>query len=266
MPLLKLQRQHLPESSPTTCTKSLNPTKATTATTTTTMTDAKPPAKRFKHDFSDHIHVLVGPSKHDFVVHKGLVTKRSSFFKAAMAQRAWMNSKDGAQTVRLPDDKPAVFAYYLQCLYTNTTPEIIRDTDDIASIFDLYILAEKLGDPASANTIIDAIITASDEEDFIPPLSCVSYAWKKTVPGSNLRKLLMDYYLHEVNEEFLATAKAESIDIKEFLFEVLRSFVKDRVGATAEATVKATFGKLISERPECYYHKHDDLCPPCTSE
>ncbi|KAK3632612.1 hypothetical protein LTR56_016220 [Elasticomyces elasticus] len=228
------------------------------------MADDERPAKRARYDFdfADHIHVLVGPSKRDFVVHVGVLTKRSAFFKAAVSKR-WKTSGDGTKAIVLPDDDASVFHDYLQCMYTGT----VR-TGYLRRVIDIYILADKLQDPASMNITINAIIRSSDEKNFIPGRVNISHAWKRTAPGSKLRKLLVDYYVHEVTEKVMSKENEEGLDFEDFYYEVITGLVKVKaeVRAAEDSGTSDGLEEVISERPRCYYHQHDDWCPPCASD
>ena len=60
--------------------------------------------------------VLVGPEKRRFDLHKGLITSRSDFFKAAFMGK--FKEVDG--TLTLPEKDPATFKHFVYWLYTGT--------------------------------------------------------------------------------------------------------------------------------------------------
>ena len=59
--------------------------------------------------------VLVGPGKQRFDVHKALICSRSDFFKAALTG----NFKEVDGTIKLPEQDPATFKYFVHWLYTD---------------------------------------------------------------------------------------------------------------------------------------------------
>ncbi len=73
--------------------------------------------------------VLVGPEEHRFDLHKGLISSRSGFFKAAFMGK--FKEADGNLT--LPEQDPATFRYFVYWLYTGSLrglhyPRSIRPT------------------------------------------------------------------------------------------------------------------------------------------
>ncbi|KAK5679873.1 hypothetical protein LTS10_007821 [Elasticomyces elasticus] len=110
------------------------------------MADDTPPAKRVKLDFSQSLRVFVGEANTEFIVHKDFITLRSTFFKAA-AKNQWNTGT--TKDIKLPEDDPAVFSGYLQCLYTSefmVDNDALDNYDDIMHVFSIYQLADKLGD------------------------------------------------------------------------------------------------------------------------
>ncbi|KAK5724473.1 hypothetical protein LTR15_004518 [Elasticomyces elasticus] len=221
------------------------------------MADAEPFPKRAKVDFSESVRVLVGPSKKEFHVHVGALTRRSTFFKAAVAQR-W-TSEGQAKAVELPEDEPDVFSYYLQCLYFDT---VCHDEMVNTSLLDQYILADKLGDLFSANTIINKIIRNSSETRSIPSATSVNYAYEKTTPNSPLRRLLVDFYVYRGHGDDICAA-AEVVHA-EFATALIREFVRIRPGRNNPDAF--SIFQNAKHRPRCHYHQHDESCPPCVGD
>ncbi|KAK5701905.1 hypothetical protein LTR97_004723 [Elasticomyces elasticus] len=246
------------------------------------MANEERPAKRAKLDFNDHVRVLVGPSKKEFVVHKDIVTRRSPFFKAATSAR-W----NGTKPIELPDDKPKVFAEYLHCLYVGDLAfgsETVRaSAGELEGALDFYIFANKMEDVKATNDAIDAIIKWSDNKHVIPPLKHVGYAYERTLDGSRLRRLLVDYYIQECVPAVFD--RVPDADLTEFYRDVFKEYLrrkreavdalKTRDTETIEdaakpeskppPTISKVFNRMISWGSPCYYHAHDDSCLPCTS-
>ncbi|KAK4958107.1 hypothetical protein LTR10_004532 [Elasticomyces elasticus] len=164
------------------------------------------PTKRRKLDFRKTLRVLVGANEEEFMVYEDIITERSPFFAAAAAAR-WKSTL--TPDITLPEDKPGIFSDYLQCLYMGTVP---KDNDHERDVFDLYILADKLGDLKSANTIMDSIIQWYGADDVIPKVSFANYVFGKTASGSKLRALLVDYWVLESTSESFHTERRKSAD------------------------------------------------------
>ncbi|KAK4901535.1 hypothetical protein LTR27_001307 [Elasticomyces elasticus] len=221
------------------------------------MADDTPPAKRVKLDFSQHVRVLVGPKKQEFVVHKDVIIPRSGFFKAAVSSR-WSAGGDG-KSVKLGDEDPLVFAKYLECLYTSTV-HMDDAVSDQREAIELYVLADKLGDLKSANIIIDRIMAWIDQTEIIPGVSCVAYALANSTEKSQLRRLLVDYYVHECDGK----AFEEATQSPELCIEIVREYARLKI-CSWDATVDNVFNEECSKRQRCYYHQHDETCPPCAA-
>ncbi|KAK4958104.1 hypothetical protein LTR10_004529 [Elasticomyces elasticus] len=230
---------------------------------TTTKGEDEPPAKRPKLYFKEYIRVFVGPSNEEFAVHKNVIIDRSSFFKTAVAAKKSRSPYSVQPIVYLPEDDPEEFSDYLQVLYTATTDDY--EAHEYERLFDLYILADKFGDMKSMNILMDAIIDAGDEHNTIPSLSDVSHAWERTKADSLLRRLLVDYYVHNANGDFLTSPDAEGLDLQEFFLEVLREYMRLKNDNPKE-TIKKALMDDIAAYPLCYGHRHDASCPECASE
>ncbi|KAK3642402.1 hypothetical protein LTR56_010755 [Elasticomyces elasticus] len=225
------------------------------------MADDTPPAKRAKLTFSEHIRVLVGPTKQEFMVHKDVITSRSHFCKAATSER-W--SASGSQALKLPADDPDVFSGYLRCLYKDFV-----DIEDISKnqeqVINIYVLADKLGDATSKNIITDKYAEWSDSAYKIPDVELVNHAFNNTANNSQLRRMFVDFYVHEGSATILKDAvKCASL---EFRTALLTAFVDLRDDQEWEdEPVSEAFGQRVSERDTCFYQEHDELCLPCASD
>ncbi|KAK3642403.1 hypothetical protein LTR56_010756 [Elasticomyces elasticus] len=216
-------------------------------------------AAQVRDDFTEHLRVLVGEEKQEFMVHKDLVITRSPFFKAAVAER-W--NTDPAKGIELPDDKPTVFASYLQCLYLGT----VHTEEDEEEVYNIYILADKLGDLTSANVVMDFIVKWHTTDNVVPSMESVGYAFQHTAATSKLRQVLVAYWVHEAGNEYFQ--KGINRAVKHGFTDVCGALLKEYGRLKAEGWangVSTTFAMLVAERPTCYYHQHDETLPPCTS-
>jgi len=142
--------------------------------------------------FTQTIEVIVGENKTSFFVHPRIIAPKSPFFDAAL--KRW---KTAGEPITLSDDEPDVFDGYLKLLYVGNFTTRWDEAEDHAVelrfLFKLCILADKLGDLASADLVIDRITRylyacVPDVEDILP-------AWRSTVPESRLRRLLVDAFV-----------------------------------------------------------------------
>ena len=213
--------------------------------------------------------MLVGEEKQEFVVHKDLIVSRSPFFEAAAAQR-WASS-ECTQPIELPVDKPNVFADYLHCLYLGRikTPEDESDYPSrsayLVHTLDLYVLADKLGDLTSANIVIDHVMALNKAKLWVPPLTVARHAFEHTAVGSPLRRLFVDFYVHNhplSDDDLVAFENAVENGLVEFSAAILREFARIKQDDFKVTVAKAFFNKT-SCRPKCHYHEHNETCPPC---
>lgn len=72
-----------------------------------------------RHTFTTTTSVLVGTgeAQRTFIVHNLIITERSAFFSAALAER-WSTPD---KTVQLPEEAPGIFDLYLACVYQERT-------------------------------------------------------------------------------------------------------------------------------------------------
>lgn len=208
--------------------------------------------------FKDHVIVLVGPKEVKFMAHTEVICARSTFFKAACSNK-W-NSSD---SVKLPEDDPDVFDCYIRCLYENTTCRAGNDEKVFLRSVRSWILADKLGDSRSANLFIDSLIAYSDEAKVLPTPQCTSFALANTAATSPLRRLMVDYRVHECT---LTQVKQE---INDLAWDVLAAMVLEhrRIEETCpDISVNAAFRWVLSAQPRCHYHLHDEANPSCVDK
>jgi hypothetical protein len=138
-----------------------------------------------------------GESRPLFTIHEDVITQRSKLLRTARQQKKnWKKSKASM----LKDEDPQVFSAYLHTVYFGVVSlknRIAEDAEVARFLVDLYLLADKLLDPVTANMVIDEILSFFDRN--IGPLSGVTpHVYASTADGSLLRMLVRDFYIHEV--------------------------------------------------------------------
>jgi hypothetical protein len=148
-----------------------------------------------------------------FDVHEHLVTSRSLFFKHAMSG-AWKESHD--RLIKLPEDDPMTFQIYVHLLYTNTLavvldlpPDKDNGTEEHKALAKLYVLAEKLQDVDTKNAVVEAMVLASrqlrkENSYYTPGCDTVQIVYAGTMPGSPMRRLLVDFYTYRADKGWLS--------------------------------------------------------------
>jgi hypothetical protein len=150
------------------------------------------------------------PEHKDFIAHESFLTSRSEFFRRAMNGN-WKEAE--TRIVTLPDDDHRIFDLYMNLVYTGQFITMRKSQEELLSlddddwitfideeyddIFCLYILAEKLQDTATKNTVIAAVMNltqlkSKDGSWTIPSFPTANKVYISTLKGSPGRRLLVD--------------------------------------------------------------------------
>ena len=152
--------------------------------------------------FDETIEVLVGESVTKFTVYKHPICSRSRFFEAASAVK-W---QCGRKPVTIEDEDPETFDHYLRVAYG---APLLEAPDNQGNAFldfvKVYLLADRLGDLKSANALIDEMIRYSDTCDSIPGIPSINLIFEKSAESCPLRRLAIDWEVHETSEGALKT-------------------------------------------------------------
>ncbi|KAK5710624.1 hypothetical protein LTR17_018799 [Elasticomyces elasticus] len=211
-----------------------------------------------RSDFAEQVTVVVGPERECFIVHKHLICRSSAFFKAATSLE-WQNNNK--KSIELPDDDPKIFGAYLLSLYTTTiTPQAKEAADLWDELAMLYVLADKLRDLKTANLILEQIMTISDQHKRIAGNKTITKIYANTTDGSPLRRLVVDYQLHEPT--VMPPSSALHDLPKHYLQDFLTAYLRVKTGAELMTSVKDLgHQQLTKVMPKCRYHQHDETHP-----
>jgi len=230
----------------------------------------------YRYNLTESFSVLVGtgPSRQHFTVHHELITQRSEFFRAARSAR-WTKRK---KATKLVDDKPHIFSAYLNCLYLGagfmikqpktdniegSAAEVeeakkitkAKDQETLEFFVELYLLADKLLDPGTANLVIDELISFVDTLSWVSDNSSITHVYDHTVDGNPLRQLLVDYHIHEATPDwFNKDSKATSQPPLEFLQDII--IENGRLQAeNPQGVIERVFRNYATSRPKDHYHQ-----------
>ena len=168
--------------------------------------------------------VGAGDYQQRFIIHHELITKRSKFFRAARSE-TW--TSDTSKPADLQHHEPKFFAHYLHCIYRDAVPfydmwfddgdtvetnaihtmDVIRTDSFFADqyyeyLVKLYITADSLQDPTTANMVIDETRRIS-QQAAEPKSETLQLAFDHTVPSDNMRNVLADIFIlngHELGD------------------------------------------------------------------
>nr|OQO21009.1 hypothetical protein B0A51_12873 [Rachicladosporium sp. CCFEE 5018] len=217
---------------------------------------------RPKIEYTSTFAVVIGttPSKKTYTLPSKTFSERSGFLKAALSSR-W---RDGDTPIEMNDMKPATFEDYIHCVtYDEVDIECTRESDSMpwSQLIDLYVLTDRMMDPQTANLVMDHIIKLSVSADEMLPGSDMRQLYQKTAPGSPLRKLALEWALHEWQEEEEEDDKPGPLPL-EMLTELFREYRRLKKGNGKKNIEKVLFVRA-DRRQKCYFHQHNDDHPKC---
>jgi hypothetical protein len=136
------------------------------------------------------VSIYVGPKRKKFTVHKKLICQASDFFSKGFTeglQEAQENS------MHLPEDDPNAFTLFIDWIYRSKIPER-KNWKDQATLYNLYVFAEKLCLSDLANATMDEIqkllnfLNPDLDPDFDRNSAFARKVYSETSSGSPLRK------------------------------------------------------------------------------
>lgn len=212
----------------------------------------------------------MGKEEEEYRAHETLLSEGSGFFASA-AKEEWKEGQE--HRITLPDDTPSVVDLYVQWIYSGRvlSRKAGAEEEGNDSIergngheFDLlvggFVFGEKVRDGDFKDAVIDALIhTVATPDDngscWYPMKKWVTQAYAGTPEGSPIRKLLVDMFMFNGQEDWL-----EGEDNVDFLVDLGRRLLADReaVQRKRQHTQDPTKPGVSS----CQYHHHDqgDAC------
>ena len=187
-----------------------------------------------------------------------MLADRSTFFEAAFSGR-WTDSTE-SKPIELIDDQPETFNVYLRCAYQGLCKVEWFKAERFLPLFELYILADKLGDLQACNSVVKEIMRYSDEIRDIPGIDAVKLCFGQTPESSPLRRLIVDYYLYEAGDQAIQEDSEKFPNA--FLIAVLLEYRRLKQD-NGNNTVCTIFSKTVSDAAAYHYHQHNDAFPKC---
>ena len=148
------------------------------------------------------ITLLVGPDEQELVAHEEYLTGHSAFFEAAL-KKEWAEGQ--TRTIKLPEEKPDIVAYYLKFIYSKELPtDCTKNNSRNGKVYDvlaeLYALGERLQDDEIRNVVIDEIVRFSKlvarvTGGHYPLDRAITTIYESTPEGSPARRLLVELFV-----------------------------------------------------------------------
>lgn len=141
--------------------------------------------------------MIIGEQQASFYVHRNLICKSSSFFKAALSG-SFKEATEGK--VILPEDDPDVFEQFVQWVYTkayNLSPLADSSSENLCKhswqYVRLFVFAEKAQAKKLKDQVLRDFFAFRQRHGNVQLLTydCVEFAYDHTGPESGLRRLLV---------------------------------------------------------------------------
>jgi hypothetical protein len=145
-----------------------------------------------------------------------------------------------------------------------TTPHSTACDAHFTTLARIHILVDKLGDPATANLVIDEFVSCNSYEMmYNPSHEVVNLIYESTVHGSPLRRLVRDIWIHQSSEYSYLGFHAVQLHrdfTRDIMVDTFRTNFQSNepVGCEYEGFAPQ---KTCADR--CHYHIHGELCPRC---
>lgn len=151
-----------------------------------------------------------GSDAESFTAHESMLTARSEYFKRAMNGN-WDESE--TRVIKLTDYDPAIFALYLNHVYTKQFPTMMNTqaelqamepdmarritSDEVHQLAHVYVPAERLQDIQARSAVIHVIVHLYNAINGpLPPTRTVELVYKETPKGRPLQHLLAELWAH----------------------------------------------------------------------
>jgi hypothetical protein len=198
-----------------------------------------------------------------------VITQRSKLLRTARHQsKNWKKNK----AEMLKDEDPQVFSAYLHTVYFGVVSLMDRIEEDAAGdgaentsrdekvarfLVELYLLADKLLDPVTANMVIDEIISFFNRN--IGPLAIITTrVYASTADGSPLRMLVRDFFIHQVHRTWPTHARDWGLPLPAEFFQDFAAGVCRLQQENPKEIIEVVFQDYPVNRPEGHYHQKVD--------
>jgi hypothetical protein len=181
------------------------------------------------------------PNQKSFTAYHDLLTQRSEFFRAARSE-PW--SQDPSKPTILDDVEVEVFSSYLHCVNWGTEflASLLQPLEDLYStagdettdygsefknepaeklLIDIYLLADRMMDPITANLVIDKLIDIVELRSQYFSVELAQFLYDSTTEGSPLRQFTLDWHVDGDPNKYLAIYIKDKTFPSDFLRDLL---------------------------------------------
>lgn len=123
------------------------------------------------------------------------------------------------------------------------------------SLVDLYLLADKLMDPVTANLAIEHWISMAQAKRQYPSKKMINYVYGSTVAGSPLRRLIRDWFVYKVSKSWLVNRQDLHYSHDFMLDIMLETYALQRKNKNLRIRDVFFWDIKLVGRPKGYYHQ-----------
>lgn len=203
--------------------------------------------------------MFVGSEKTRFDVHQDQLCEVSKFFKAAFTSQYKESSE---KTIDLPEDDGDTVDLFVQWLYEHEcnvwTLPLDRNGEYLMQPIRLLIFAERYDIQSFKGYIFEKLLAhARDAESMSPSENAVVYAYSNTCRGSDIRKMLADWYATWTADTWFQqeSTLAWLHENPEIAVDLVAAFSK----ITNEVSKATHFQKIQKRKPEHYMEAQADV-------
>lgn len=181
-----------------------------------------------------HVQIEHNSVTRDFFIHRDLLLARSPFFRDQVSNPDTFSVQSPwCQTIKLSDVRPATFGIYINLLYMKRLTT--RGPKEWHWLCRLYILAEKLQDVETKNTVIEGMFlyirpcfpaTLADKESTILDATSTTWLYESTPENSPVRRFVVDFCVQSGRAEWLRGEKGKYPP--EFVWDVAIGLMSQR--------------------------------------
>jgi RNA recognition motif-containing protein len=120
-------------------------------------------------------------------------------------------------------------------------------------LIDLYLLADKLIDPVTANIVMDEFVAFTQDEKSYPDYDLIDFVYNSTAYTSPLRKLIRDGYIHSVDYNWVDDLDKQRLQV-DFIHDLVRevwTLNRDNIDKTVREVYESDYMQHSGDR----YHQ-----------
>jgi hypothetical protein len=198
--------------------------------------------------FQTVVTVEVGAEKKAFSVHKDLLIFYSDYFRGAFNGSF---SEAASGKISLVDESGDVFDVINRFIYTRQLSDDIESDLEFEMLIKAWLFGDKYLMPSLQNRVMSVLIEKIAKNDELPTPH-LELIYNNTLPGSPLRKLLVDYTAYEGDMEDVVASDGGERWPHEALVDLVVV-----MGAMREEGI-GIYLLPHAHQHRCYYHIHPD--------